>query len=314
VDNVSSIVFMGTPDFAIPSLLALAESGDRVKLVVTQPDRPRGRGRKPLPPPVKTAAINLDIPIIQPEKIRDSGFIESLRNESPDFICVVAFGRILPGDILSIPKGGCINLHASLLPEYRGAGPINRAIIDGKTRTGVTTMLMDEGMDTGYILLARELSIGAEQTAGDLSDLLAREGASLLVETIAGLKRGDISPIPQHDDDASLAPMLKKTDGRIDWSSSASRIENLVRGVTPWPGAYTVLDGETLKIFRLKKKEGKSDAAPGTILSTGPDGIVVATGRGTILICELQCPGKRRMNVQEYLCGRNIPEGAVFGS
>ena len=313
MDSVSSIVFMGTPDFAVPSLLALAESGDRVTLVVTQPDRPRGRGRKALPPPVKTAAVDLDIPVVQPEKIRDPGFIETLRGESPDFICVVAFGRILPKEVLSIPKGGCVNVHASLLPEYRGAGPINRAVIDGKTRTGVTTMLMDEGMDTGDILLAREVPIGTEQTAGELSDVLAREGARLLVETIAGLKRGDITPVPQNDADASLAPMLKKTDGEIDWSAPASRIESLVRGVTPWPGAYTILDGEVLKVFCLEDAGGESDAAPGTVLSTGPDGIVVAAGSGTVRICELQCPGKRRMKVKEYLCGRDIPERAVFG-
>lgn len=314
MDDASSIVFMGTPDFAVPSLKALAESGDRVKLVVTQPDRPRGRGRTPFPPPVKTAAVDLGIPIVQPEKIRDPGFIESVKKQSPDFICVVAFGRILPGDILSIPKGGCINVHASLLPEYRGAGPINRAIIDGRTRTGVTTMLMDEGMDTGDILLARELPIGPEQTAGELSEVLAREGAQLLVETIAGLKRGDITPVPQNDADASTAPMLKKTDGRIDWSHPASRIENLVRGVTPWPGAYTVLDGETLKIFRLKEAGGESDAAPGTVILACPDGLFVATGEGVVLIEELQCPGKRRMEVREYLCGRDIPEGTVFDS
>ncbi|MBN1880591.1 MAG: methionyl-tRNA formyltransferase [Deltaproteobacteria bacterium] len=305
---------MGTPDFAVPSLVALAESNDVVRLVVTQPDRPRGRGRKALPPPVKTASLDLGIPIAQPENIRDPEFMETLKGESPDFICVVAFGRILPGDILSIPKGGSINVHASLLPEYRGAGPINRAIIDGKTRTGVTTMLMDEGMDTGDILLFREVPIDTEQTAGELSDVLSRVGATLLVETILGLKRGDITPVPQNDADASYAPMLKKTDGGIDWSSPAPRIESLVRGVTPWPGAYTTYNGEVLKVFCLRDAEGNTDAAPGTVVSSGPDGIVVATGRGTVLICELQCPGKRRMNVREYLCGRDIPEGAVFGT
>jgi len=175
-------------------------------------------------------------------------------------------------------------------------------------------MLMDEGMDTGDILLAQEVPIDPEQTAGELSVVLAGEGAALLVETIEGLKRGDITPVPQNDADASLAPMLQKTDGSIDWSHPASRIQNLVRGVTPWPGAYTVLDGETLKIFRLKETEAKSDAAPGTVISVGPDGIVVAAGSGAVLIEELQCPGKRRMNVREYLCGRDIPEGAVFGS
>jgi len=314
VDNASSIVFMGTPDFAVPSLEALAESGDRVTLVVTQPDRPRGRGRAPLPPPVKTAALRHHIPLSQPEKIKTPEFIDALTAEAPDFICVVAFGRILPKEILSIPKQGCINVHASLLPEYRGAGPINRAVMDGKTRTGVTTMLMDEGMDTGDLLLTREVPIGDDQTAGELSDVLAREGAALLVETIAGLKRGDISPTPQNDADATMAPMLKKTDGEIDWSKPASRIKDLVRGVTPWPGAYTDLNGETLKIFRLKDAGRESDAAPGTVLSVGPDGIVVATGEGTALICELQCPGKRRMSAREYLCGREIQKGAVFGS
>jgi methionyl-tRNA formyltransferase len=175
-------------------------------------------------------------------------------------------------------------------------------------------MLMDDGMDTGDVLLAREVSIGPEQTAGELSEVLAREGAQLLVETIAGLKRGHITPVHQNDAGASTAPMLKKTDGRIDWSHPAFRIENLVRGVTPWPGAYTVLDGETLKIFRLREVEGENDAVPGTVISAGPDGIVVATGNGTVLIEELQCPGKRRMNAREYLCGRDIPEGAVFDS
>jgi len=314
VDNASSIVFMGTPEFAVPSLQALAKTGDRVTLVVTQPDRPRGRGREPLPPPVKTAALELGIPVVQPEKTKDPDFIDILTKETPDFICVVAFGRILPGKILSIPKGGSVNVHASLLPEYRGAGPINRAVMDGKTHTGVTTMLMDEGMDTGDILLAREVPIGPDQTAGELSDVLAREGAALLVETIAGLKRGDVTPTPQDDTGATLAPMLKKSDGEIDWSASASRIRNLVRGVTPWPGAYTVLDGETLKVFRLTEAGGESKAPPGTVLSAGPEGIVVATGQGTALICELQCPGKRRMKASEYLCGRDVPVGAVFGS
>ena len=311
--NPTKIVFMGTPEFAIPSLLTLLDGDDSVVLVVTQPDQPSGRGKRLEAPPVKIAALKRNIPVIQPNKISEADCLHMLVGLAPDLLIVVAFGQILPKSVLDIPPLGCVNVHPSILPKYRGAAPINWAIIRGEKATGVTTMLLDEGMDSGDTLLIREVAIGGEETAGDLHDRLAVIGADLLAETIRGLKEKKITPIPQKHSMKTFAPRLKKEDGIIDWSKSAQEIKNHVRGMTPWPGAFSALDNENIKIFHVSALFGKTDGViPGTVLDTVGHGIVVSTGDGLILISELQLPGKRRMSASEFLRGRRIEKGALF--
>ncbi|HLE24518.1 MAG TPA: methionyl-tRNA formyltransferase [Thermodesulfobacteriota bacterium] len=305
------ILLMGTPEFAVPSLRALIESGEEVVAVVTQPDKPKGRGLEIVPPPTKILAEKHRIPVLQPAKIKTEEFFIELKKFNPDLICVAAYGKILPKNILDLPTYDCINVHASLLPKYRGAAPINWAIIRGEKVTGITTMKMDEGMDTGDMLLKKELPIDDEDTGETLSEKLSEIGGKLLIETIRLLKEGRLNPIPQDHSQATYAPMLKKEDGKIDWKKSAEEIKNLIRGTLPWPGAYTNLEGKLLKIYkaRLAEDEGK----PGEIIKSDSDTLRVATGKGALDILELQIEGAKRLKTEEFLRGRKIKERTILG-
>ena len=303
------IVFMGTPEFAVPSLEALLKSGNRVVGIVTQPDRPRGRGQRLSPSPVKVIAQREHIPLMQPTKMKDPAFQAELSAWNPDLIVVAAFGRILPPAILSLPPRGCINVHGSILPKYRGAGPIQWALINGETETGITTMLMDEGMDTGAMLLQETLIIDPEDTAGSLSPRLAELGGRLLVETLAQLKAGTLAPRPQDHSQATLAPLLKKEDGVINWAMSAASLVNRIRGLTPWPGAYTFLKMDRWTVSRAAVIDEPTTLAPGQIKALNKDAIHVATGQGVLAIRELQPANSRRMPAAQYLAGHSLQIG-----
>jgi methionyl-tRNA formyltransferase len=305
------IVFMGTPEFACPTLKALVERGENVVAVVTQPDRPKGRGQQTLPPPVKLLGQQYGIPILQPLKVRQPQVIEELRLLKPDLIVVVAFGQILPKALLEIPPCGCINVHASLLPRYRGAAPLNWCIINGEKETGVTSMMMDVGLDTGDMLLKRSTPIDPDEDTSTLNGRLSLMGAELLVQTIDLLAVGGLAPERQDDLLTCYAPMLKKGDGLIDWGKDAATIKNLVRGMTPWPGAYTHIGDRFLKVFRVQAGPGQGE--PGEILSAGRDGIEVACGEGSIVIYELQLEGKKRLTAAEFLAGCKLEPGASLG-
>ena len=306
------IIFMGTPEFAVPSLQALIDSEHNVVCVVCQPDRPSGRGRKLSPPPVKMLAEKHSIPVLQPEKVRTEEFFEKLNSFKPDVICVTAYGRIIPLNILELPKYGCVNVHASILPNYRGAAPINWAIINGEKTTGITTMLMDEGMDTGDILLIEEIEIGEDDTSIELSEKLSNIGAALLIETIKKGQNDEITPIKQNDDDATLAPIIKKDVGKIDWSRSAKDIRNLIRGTQPWPGAFTSYEGKNLKIFKACIED--SPRRPGEILTSDKDRLVIGTGNKSLSVEELQIEGGKRLNVSDFLRGNNLKAKSFLGS
>lgn len=303
---------MGTPGFALPSIEALSRSGDEIVGVVTQPDRPKGRGRFLSPSPIKLLAIKMGYKVYQPERVRDKGFIDIIRELKTDLIVVVAFGQILPKDIIDIPIYGCINVHASLLPKYRGAAPVNWVIINGDEKTGITTMLMDEGMDTGPVLLQREIPISKTDTAGSLSQRLSMIGAEVLLETIDGIKKKSIGPRPQEEIDVSYAPILKKEDGLINWGLEARQIERLIQGLDPWPCGYTFYKGERWRLFMASVLEGAETGIPGRTEVISRDGMVVQTGKGQILIAEIQPEGKRRMKVSEYLSGHHIEKGAIL--
>ena len=303
------IVFMGTPDFAVPSLEALLKSDDQVVGVVTQPDRPKGRGQEVIPSPVKVVCQREGIPVLQPLKMKDPAFLGALRGWKPDVIAVTAFGRILPPVILSLPPRGCINVHGSLLPKYRGAGPVQWAIIRGERETGITTMFMAEGMDTGDMLLRETVEIRPDDTAGTLAPRLADVGGRLLVETLRRLKEGTLMPERQDDSQATMAPLLKKEDGVIDWTLSALEIANRVRGLSPWPGAYTYVSGERWTLCRVAVGEESQHAAAGTVTKVTKDRIDVATGAGTIQILDIQPSNSRRMTVAQYLAGHRVTEG-----
>lgn len=309
------IIFMGTPEFAVPCLKALIESGQDVIAVVTQPDKPKGRGKHLTSPPVKELALKCDIPVLQPEKIKDEPFVNALKNLCPDVIAVVAYGKILPKAVLDMPPLGCINVHASLLPKYRGAAPINRAIINGEKETGITTMLMDEGMDTGDMLLTERVEIKDDDTAASLRDRLKHIGAELLIRTIKGIESGVVQPIKQDDSQATYAPMLKKEDGRIDWTLKAEEIRNLIRGLNPWPGAYTRWEGKQIKIFKGERVKGQGSGVkeePGTIINVSADGICVAAGKDALLITELQPENKNKMSASEFIKGYRIVKNQIF--
>lgn len=303
------IVFMGTPDFAKAILRELHEKLGPVLAVVTQPDRPKGRGGALEAPPVKKFAEAHGIPVFQPE--RASEVVAPLKEIAPDFIVVAAFGQILKKDILELPEKCCMNVHASLLPRHRGASPIHRAIIEGDEVTGVTTMKMDEGLDTGDILLAREIPILPGETTPELHDRLAAAGAALCVETI--LKYDSIMPVKQDEAKATYTGRLLKTDGEIEWSKDAAKIDALVRGCLPWPGAYTFHAGKTLKILRAETMGEAPGGAAGTVLRAGSDGIVVAAGKGALLIKELQLEGKKRMDAGAFLNGYSLAPGDSLG-
>ncbi len=306
-------VFMGTPEFALPTLEGLIAAGVDLCAVYTQPDRPKGRGKKLTPPPVKELARQHGIPVHQPARLRDPAAVEQLRTLAPDLIVVVAYGQILPKSVLDIPRYGCINVHASLLPRYRGAAPINRAVIDGEAMTGVTTMYMDVGLDTGDMLVKLSLPIGPQETAGQLHGRLAVLGREAMEETLRRLCAGTLERIPQDDEQSNYAPMLKKEEGRIDWSQSAEQIHNQVRGLDPWPGAYSVLNGETLKMAGTTP-EPDDGAAPGTIVEASAKGVCIACGQGVLRVRELQLPGKKRLAAADFLRGYALPAGTRLES
>ena len=296
------LIFMGTPRFAVPILEALLQSEDEVLAVVTQPDKPAGRGKKLTPPPVKQLAQRHGLLVFQPEKIKEPSFLEELKALHPDVIVVAAYGKILPKEVLEIPKFGCINVHASLLPKFRGAAPINWAIISGEKETGVTIMQMDEGMDTGDILLQEKIDIAPEETAGTLHDKLSLLGARLIVEALKLLKEGRLAPRKQPEEGVSYAPVLKKEDGFLDFSRSAEELSRLIRGLDPWPTAYTRFRGKLLKLFRPKVLDQVSSAPPGTIVDL-KEGLIIATGKGLLKIEEVQPEGKRRMKAEDFIRG-----------
>jgi len=304
------ILFMGTPQFACPTLQMLIERGENVIAVVTQPDRPKGRGQQMQFPPVKELALSHGIPVIQPVKVRLPEAVEEIRGLNPDLIIVVAFGQILPKALLDIPRYGCINIHASLLPRYRGAAPLNWCIINGEHETGITTMLMDVGLDTGDMLLKRTTAITPEDDASSLHDRLSLLGAATMAETLDLLLAGKLQPEKQDDSLSCYAPMLKKELGEINWNAPTLNIVNLVRGITPWPGAYTKFDGKTVKLHKVRAGSGRG--TPGEILSAGKAGIEAASGDGSIIIEELQLEGKKRLPAAEFLAGCKLEPGSFF--
>ena len=307
------VVFFGTPDFAVPSLEALAGEGFDVLAVVTQPDRPRGRSRSQLePPPVKLSAQAEDIPVLQPERPTDPAFVARLRELAPDVGVVVAYGHILKPELLAIPKHGMVNVHPSLLPELRGAAPIEWAIINGLTKTGVTIMQLDAGMDSGPILHQIPEDVPADITAGELATHLAEVGAEALVEALALLEQGAIRPRPQDSSRATYAPKLTRETARLDWSAPAERVARLVRGLDPKPGAWTELDGAAVKLFgALAVEEKGRGGAPGEVLLAN-GGLVVATGQGAVAVAEVQPEGKTRMPAAEWVRGRGVQAGSRF--
>ena len=307
------IVFMGTPDIAAGCLQKLIDEKCEIIGVVTQPDKPQNRGKKLGMPPVKELALKYDLPVYQPVKARDEEFIKTLQELNPDVIVVVAFGQILPKSILDIPKLGCINVHVSLLPKYRGAAPINWVIINGEEKTGVTTMYMDEGLDTGDMILVEEFDLDDEITAGELHDKMTVIGAETLVKTLELMKEYKAPRIPQNHDEFTYAPMMKKTLGHIDWNKSGCEVHNLARGVNPWPGAYTIYNDMTMKVWKTKVLNETSDKTAGTILTVDKEGIRVSTKDNVVLIEEIQMPGKKRVQVSEYIKGNSIENNIVLG-
>lgn len=303
------VIFMGTPDFSVGTLEALIEAGHDVVLAVTQPDKPKGRGKAMQFPPVKEAALAHEIPVYQPNRVREPECIEYLRQFQADIIIVVAFGQILPKEILEMPKYGCVNVHASLLPKYRGAAPIQWAVINGEEVTGVTTMKMDEGLDTGDMIMKTELVLDPKETGGSLFDRLAAEGAALCVKTVAAMEDGTAEFTPQDHEAATLTKIIKKQLGNIDWTKSAKEIECLIRGLNPWPSAYTKLAGKTLKIWDAEVLPEDTDKAPGTVTKAGKKELIIQTGAGQLSLKEVQLEGKKRMDVDAFLRGCQVAEG-----
>ena len=309
------IIFMGTPDFAVTTLDALYQAGHEIVLVVTQPDKPKGRKGQPQFSDVKTWAVAHDLPVFQPERIRLPENVEELRKYKADVCVVAAYGQILPQSILEMPKYGCVNVHASLLPKYRGAAPIQWSILNGEKETGVTTMQMGVGLDDGDILEQAVVPIDEEETGGSLFDKLAVVGGKLCVQTLSHLEEGSITPIPQVEEESTHVGMLKKSQGNLDWSRPADELHNYVRGLNPWPSAYSFLGGKMLKIWKSSvDKSTESNALAGTILSADSDGIRVATGDGVLLLTEIQLEGKKRMDAKTFLLGHEIPSGTVLTS
>ncbi|MCM3769485.1 MULTISPECIES: methionyl-tRNA formyltransferase [Priestia] len=306
------VVFMGTPDFSVPVLQTLLKDGYEVVAVVTQPDRPKGRKRVLTPPPVKVEALKHEIPVLQPEKIRLEEEYKQVLAYEPDLIVTAAFGQILPTPILEAPKYGCINVHASLLPELRGGAPIHYSILQGKPKTGVTIMYMVEKLDAGDILTQVEVPVEERDHVGTLHDKLSAAGAKLLSETIPSLVKGEITPVKQNDDEATFASNIKREQEKIDWARTGEEIYNHIRGLHPWPVAYTIAEGQVMKIWWGEKVS--ASGKPGTVLSLEADGFVVATGNKTaIKVTELQPAGKKRMDAAQYLRGTSVEVGTVLG-
>lgn len=303
------LLFMGTPSFAVPSLTALLARGEQVVAVVCQPDKPKGRGRKPAPPPVKETALAAGLTVLQPERIRTPEFLEQIRSLVPDLIVVTAYGRILPGELLRLPPFGAINVHGSLLPRYRGAAPIQWAVLNGDRETGITIMQIDEGMDTGDILLSATLAIEAQDTAGTLAEKMAALGGTLLGEALDALRAGNLPPRRQEEELATLAPPLRKEQGIIDWQRPAREISCQIRGLDPWPMAHTTLQGKWLRLFNPRVIPGPVREAPGTLCRADRNSLVIATGEDALLIGEVQLEGGRRMEVDAFLRGRPLTPG-----
>ena len=320
------IVFMGTPDFSVPALKALVEVGHQVIAVVTQPDKPKGRGKEVQMTPVKIQAMEYGIPVYQPAKVREASFVEVLQGMEADVYVVIAFGQLLPKAVLELPKYGCINIHASLLPKYRGAAPIQWCVIDGERETGITTMMMDVGLDTGDMLEKTVIPIEEKETGGSLHDKLSLAGGALILSTLKKLEEGTLVRTPQTDEGTCYAKMLTKSLGDIDWNQSAVSIERLIRGLNPWPSAYTLWNGKTIKIWSadvttsreaasfLSESGGPSETGitPGTVVCSDKHSLVVCTGDGLLSVRELQMEGKKRMDTPAFLRGYPIPEGDVF--
>lgn len=306
------VIFMGTPDFSVGTLEALVQAGYEVVLAVTQPDKPKGRGGKMQYTPVKEKALEYDIPVFQPVKVREKSCVEKLDSYKADVMVVVAFGQILPREILELTPYGCINVHASLLPKYRGAAPIQWSIIDGETVTGVTTMQMDEGLDTGDMLLKTEVPLEPDETGGSLHDKLSAAGAKLCVETLKALEEKTVTPEKQGETPTKYARMLDKELGKIDWTKDAASIERLVRGLNPWPSAYTSWEGKIMKIWSAEVVDGESKAPCGTVAEVTKTDFSVQTGKGLLKVTELQIPGKKRMAADAFLRGYKMETGTLL--
>ena len=307
------IVYMGTPDFAVPALESIIEAGHEVLLVVTQPDRPKGRGKELAFSPVKECALKHGIEAFQPEKIKTPESVAELKKYDADIYVVAAFGQLLSQEVLDIPKFGCVNIHASLLPKYRGAAPIQQAIIDGEEETGVTIMQMALGMDTGDILVTESLKIEDEDTGGSLFDKLSELGGRLIVKALPMIENGEITPIPQDEAKATKCGKITKDMGLIKWDMSAKKISDLVRGLNPWPSSFTKYNGKTLKIWNVKALDEKVDGEPGTVKEVTKESIFVNTGEGVLEIKEVQLEGKKRMLVKDFLLGYTIASGDKLG-
>ncbi|MFC5652115.1 methionyl-tRNA formyltransferase [Paenibacillus solisilvae] len=309
------IVFMGTPDFAVPSLEALLTAGHEIVLVVTQPDRPKGRKKTLTPPPVKDAALRHGLTVAQPEKLRTSETVAQITDLQPDLIVTAAYGQILPKTVLDAPRLGCINVHGSLLPKYRGGAPIQRSIINGETVTGVTIMYMAEGLDTGDMISRVEVPITDEDTSGTLFEKLTAAGAELLMQTLPSIENESVQAIVQNHEEATYAPNLSREDERVDWNRSAKSIYNQVRGLSPMAGAFTLWNYETFKIWGCQLQTGSSrtGSQPGTVIGTSDAGIIVQTGDGQLLLTHIQPAGKKAMPAAEWLKGARLPSGTVFG-
>lgn len=306
------IVFMGTPDFSVSALESLIQSEHEVVAVVTQPDKQKGRGKKIVYTPVKECAMKYQIPVYQPIKVREPEFVEKLLEINPDIIVVVAFGQLLTKEILELPKYGCVNIHASLLPKYRGAAPIQWVIIDGEQKTGVTTMQMNEGLDTGDILEVKEVVIEQEETGETLHDKLQKAGGELILTTLQHIEDGSVTRTKQDDSQSNYAKMLKKELGNIDFTKSAVEIERLIRGLNPWPSAYTFLHGKTWKIWNAKVLPERLEGVCGEIIEVTKDSIIVKTGQGCLELLEIQMEGKKRMPVEAFLRGYQVEKGEKF--
>ena len=301
---------MGTPDFSVGALKALAENGYEIAGVVTQPDKPRGRGKASAMTPVKEAALELGLTVYQPSRVREQSFMDTVRALNPDVIVVSAFGQIIPKALLELPRYGCVNIHASLLPKYRGAAPIQWAVMDGEPVSGVTIMQMDEGLDTGDMLAKTEVPLEPDETGGSLFDKLSRAGAELLIRTLPALEQGTLTPEKQPlESPTAYARMIRKEDGRIDWNLEAEAIERRIRGLNPWPSAYTELTGKILKIWRAEVLPKESGQAPGTVTEAGKGGFCVQTGKGVLRLLEVQLEGKKRMDAQAFLRGFHVAPG-----
>ena len=304
------VIYMGTPDFAVPALNAISQAGHDIACVVTRADAPRNRGKKVSFSPVKEKAIELGLPVLQPDRVKGNAeFIERITEMKPEVIVVAAYGRILPPEVLSLPTYGCINIHGSLLPRFRGAAPIQAAILEGDAETGITIMQMDEGMDTGDMLLKKSTPIGSK-TAGDLHDELAEIGAEMIIETLENI--GTLKATKQDESQATYAPMISKDDGRADFSESPECIERQMRAFDPWPGTTAILGENTIKLWRGRVNEGTTDAENGTVISSGEDGINVACGGRILTITQLQKPGRKRVSAGEYLRGNPIENGTIL--